>query len=296
MSRPTFLHIALRAPLLLVASCEWGGGPGASALTAVDAHQSVTDAPGSQHDAGADASTDATGIQSDAPQATTAHILLTEIALAPTGAEFIELYNPTGATVDLSTYYLANTGTYYKLPTGAPTLPSGHFIVQFAVGVAIAAGSVVTVATDTAFHAAYGVDPSYSIADGTVTRTAGHGTADLTDSGTAVVLFQWDGTSGLVKDVDIMVAGKPLVASALVNKSGITQMAMTYATDALTIAAQAAAPGSGKSTKRVATETGHETQAGIGNGLTGHDETSEDTATTWDTTFNAPTPGQVPTL
>lgn len=44
-----------------------------------------------------------------------------------------------------------------------------------------------------------------------------------------------------------------------------------------------------------ALETGFEQQTGAGNGLTGDDETSENTAMTWDTTFTLPTPGTVPT-
>lgn len=43
-------------------------------------------------------------------------------------------------------------------------------------------------------------------------------------------------------------------------------------------------------------EAGHETQAGTGNGIEGDDETSEDTRTTWDSTFLAPTPNAAPTL
>ena len=50
------------------------------------------------------------------------------------------------------------------------------------------------------------------------------------------------------------------------------------------------------STKRILAETGHETQAGTGNGLGGDDETSEDTRMTWDSTFTAATPGAAPTF
>lgn len=41
------------------------------------------------------------------------------------------------------------------------------------------------------------------------------------------------------------------------------------------------------------TERDLATQTG-GNGLTGHDETSENTGVTWDSAFTAPTPGVVP--
>jgi len=62
--------------------------------------------------------------------------------------------------------------------------------------------------------------------------------------------------------------------------------------------AQGATPGGCVSTKRILLEDCHETLAGTGNGVGGHDETSEDTAVTWDgapgNAFSAPTPGQVP--
>ncbi len=162
----------------------------------------------------------------------------------------------------------------------------------------IAAHGVITVATDTAanFMTAYGSMPTYSITDGTITTVAINPPATLTDAGEVVVLFYWDGSSSLVFDVDILLAGIPSSINGLdPAHSGYAQLGCMYQTDADTIAAQASAPVAGKSTKRLALETGHEMQSG-GNGLTGDDETSEDTSATWDTTgtFSAPTPGTVP--
>jgi hypothetical protein len=97
-----------------------------------------------------------------------------------------------------------------------------------------------------------------------------------------------------VFDVDLLLAGIPSSANGLDNKTGYKQRGCTYATDAMTLAAQAATPAPGKSTKRIALETGHETQTGGGNGLTGDDESSEASSATWDTTYTVPTPGTVP--
>jgi hypothetical protein len=94
----------------------------------------------------------------------------------------------------------------------------------------------------------------------------------------------------------MMLAGNPSAINGLVPKSGYAQLNATYATDAGTIANQPSAPAAGTSTKRIAVELGHETQAGTGNGISGHDETSEATSATWDTTFTAPTPGTIPAL
>jgi hypothetical protein len=229
--------------------------------------------------------------------------LLSEVELAPTGGEFIENVNPTASAVALDHEYVSDVGTYWKLPAGAQTVDSGDFIVQFKPGSSIPAKGVITIATDTAanFTAANGVAPTYSIADGTVTVVASNGTPTLTNTGEMVVLFSWDGASDLVTDVDLVIAGAASSTNTIVPKSGMSidgpdagAAASTYKTDADTIAVQASSPASGKSTKRLVLETGHEMQLGAGNGADGDDETSEATGTTWDTTYSAPTPGTVP--
>lgn len=232
----------------------------------------------------------------DGQLADTAHLLLSEICLAPDGFEFVEIVNPTNQAVDLSELYLSNHGSYFKLPAGSPALPLDHFIVRFPANATIAAHGIITVATASAasFVAAFGVAPTYSISDGTVARTAINGTPHLTDTGAIVVLFQWDGQTALVRDVDMMIVGTPNATNQLITKSGYTQMGFTYGPDANSIPTQPAAPGANRSTKRIALESGHETQAGVGNGVTGHDETSEATGTTWDASFSAPTPGSAP--
>jgi hypothetical protein len=226
------------------------------------------------------------------------HLVLSEVSLGPATKEFIEITNPTGAAVDLSNYYLSDNGAYWKLPMAIPNLGAADFIVKFPAGATIPANGVVTVATDTAasFNTAYAMMPTYSIADASVTVVATNGTPTLTDAGEIVVLFTWDGTAPLVFDVDVMLVGVPTAANGIVTKSLAMQKGCKYAADANTIAVQASAPGAGKSTKRLALEGAAETHAG-GNGLTGDDETSENTAMTWDTTatFTAPTPGTVPT-
>ncbi|MEO8699005.1 MAG: lamin tail domain-containing protein [Kofleriaceae bacterium] len=237
------------------------------------------------------------------PGAAAAALLITEVVLAPSTGEFVEIANPTAQTVDLSTYYLADAGVYFQLPAGAPTVDQNDFIVKFPVGASIAPGAVITVALDTAtnFQTVYATSPSFSIASGTMTSVKQNAVATLTNAGEVIVLFHWDGQGDLVHDVDIVLAGAPSVANGLVDKSGqaldgpdADTATTAYSTDARTLAAQAVAPNSGFSTKRIALEAGHETQSGSGNGIAGDDETSEDTAATWDTTFTAPTPGTLP--
>jgi len=234
----------------------------------------------------------------DTPPPVTAHLLLSELVLSPDGAEMIEIVNPTAQTIDLTNYYLSNHGSYFKLPVAGQMLPFAHFIVRFPAGATIAPNAVVTVATQGAapFNTFHGVMPTYSITDGTMINTEVSMTPRLTDGGATVILFQWDGTSGLVKDVDIMVAGAPSMTNVLIDKSGVMQNGQTYAADTRTIPPQSSAPGIDQSTKRIAIEDGQEAMGSSGNGITGHDETSEHTDVTWDTSFSAATPGTVPTF
>ncbi|MEP6859752.1 MAG: hypothetical protein ABJE66_03975 [Deltaproteobacteria bacterium] len=269
---------------------------------AMAAHEAAPTDSADPGNNGSDGSGSGSGAGSGAGSNTTpppAHVplLLSEISLGPAGHEFVEIVNPTTFAVPLYDLYLSDNGSYFKLPAGSPTLTSGDFIVKFPDNDIVPAHGVITVALDTttAFNSAFGANPTYSIADANLTVVAAQAPS-LTDTGEVLVLFQWDGTSPLVRDVDIMIAGVPTTGNAIVAKSGYSQLTNSYKTDAMTIGAQASAPAAGKSTKRILRETGHEAQAGTGNGVEGDDETSEATNLTWDSTasFSAPTPGQVP--
>ena len=240
----------------------------------------------------------------DGPIAAGSPLLLSEVVLAPSPGEFIEIVNTSNQTFDLTNFFVSDNGNYFRLPVGVPTVDGGDFIAQFPAGTSIPPHGVVTVAIPTAaeFTASYGIAPTFSVADATLTVVTANGIPGLTSGGEVIVLFFWDGNSDLVSDADIMLAGSPSAANSIVNKSGIVQEGIdadttssAYAVDAKTITIQMGTPGSALSTKRIALEAGNETQAGVGNGLAGEDETSEDTRTTWDSVvFTAPDPGTVP--
>ncbi len=312
----------MRLPILVAlaatAGCARGGAllessdaaaPGA--LVTPDAPGATQDAPASTPDSPASPPVDAAvqPPQLDAPAdggggGVPTTLLLSEVVLAPSTGELVEIVNPGAAAVDLSTYYLSDNGNYFRLPAGAPVLDTDDFIVKFPAGASIPAHGVITVALDTAanFTSVYAVAPSYSIASGTMTMVASNGLATLTNAGELIALFRWDGQADLVKDVDLVVVGAATAANGLVNKSAVAidgpdtgTTASAYAHDARTLAAQASTPAAGKSTKRLAPEAGHEIQTGSGNGVLGDDETSENTAATWDSSaFGTPTPGTVP--
>jgi hypothetical protein len=294
------------------------GSPGSAALFVGVAavacggdtrHYMTIDAPGpdaerfdaAHVDAPADARVDA---PPDAPPVPS-HLLLTEVELGSDGAQFIELMNPTTAPISLDGYFLSNNGEYWKTPLGSAgyTVGNGDFVVRFTGSGSdgtIASGQVMVVAVSTAQafgDFSGGVVPTFSIADRTVATVFGNGSAAvLAATGTAIALFAWDGSAATVQDVDLMTVGQPLAANAFVSKSGMAQGSGAYKTEANTLPMQAATPPSGKSTQRQLLEATHEVQNGQGNGITGHDETSEDTTITWDgPSFAAhPTPGTVP--
>ena len=255
--------------------------------------------PGS--DGGSDGSGGDGGLPADSP------LLLSEVVIQPNDGEMIEIVNTSNQAVDLSTYYLSDSGNYYKLPVDK-AVDTTDFIVKFPNGASIPGHGVITVALETPvkFSMQYGIAPSYSLKDTSLEKISINGVANLTNTGELVVLFQWDGRSDLVRDVDIMLVGALASNNSLIPKSGVPQDGMdpgaepsTYATDKGSIHGQPANPDIGFSTKRLLLEeAGGESHDRTGNGQSGDDETSEDTSLTWDGTtaspFTAPTPSQVP--
>ncbi len=236
-----------------------------------------------------------------APPPGPAHLLLTEVMLAPSGGEFVEIFNPGAIPVDLADYYLSDAPAYFRLPTGPPTLDGADFLARFPADRVLAAGAVLTVAISTAaaFTLEHAVPPTLALRDGDMRIVAEAGTGTLTNDGEFIALFYWDGASDRVVDVDLLHAGKPTIGNRLTAKNGIAldgpdvgADTTAYASDAATMPLQAVEVSSGSSTRRIVAEAGHETQAGTGNGVDGDDETSEVTSATWSAP-GLPDPGVV---
>ncbi|MDX1517856.1 MAG: lamin tail domain-containing protein [Woeseiaceae bacterium] len=238
----------------------------------------------------------------------TPDVLLSEIVVTPTAGEFIEIYNPTAAAIDLTDVYLtdatfAGGGTfYYNIVTGANAGGGGFadFHARFPDGASIGPGEFQTVALTGSddFEATYGVSPDYELfEDGAAAdsvsdmREALPGSINnqggLTNSGEVVILYAWDGTSDLVQDIDYALWGD---AAEAVDKTGVEidgpdadATGSFYLPDTATGLQDVIAAGShasGNSFQRVDFAEGAETQAG-GNGVSGSDETSEDLSATW---------------
>ncbi len=234
------------------------------------------------------------------------HLLLSEIVVTPTAGEYVEIYNPTASSIDLTDYYLTD-GTfsggsvyYYKIVTGVDAGGGGFgdWHARFPTGASIGAGELQTISINGSmgFLATYAQLPTYELFEDDSTADAVpdmlealpgsiNGQGGLTNSGEAVILYSWNGLSDLVTDIDYAVWGDKVEA---VDKTGISidgpdadTLTSTYLDDTAIalqeVVASGAHPG-GSSFSRI---TVMEMEATGGNGITGHDETSELATTTW---------------
>jgi hypothetical protein len=222
-------------------------------------------------------------------------LLISEVVVTPAGGEFVEIHNPWSQTVSLSQIYIADWPTYYNFTqSGSPPF-SSDFVLKFPAGATIAANGFVVVAIPSAstFNSLYMTMPDYDL-DGTQGVPAMEGDygggATLTNGAEMLVLFQWNGVSDLVQDHDYIVWGDSIQG---MDKSGITVGTGTYLSETpLANQMEALAPGDGASAQRCDTAESTETVSG-GNGITGHDETSENLATAFKS-ITPPTPKAAP--
>lgn len=277
-------RLPLLLPCLLLAACKFGDD---NSLTMVDAAVDAMRPPGS------------------------AHLLISEVMTTGAG-EFVELWNPTNQDVVLTNYYLADHGDYWRLPGSTPAPAATDFLVRFPAGATIASGTAITIATsDSGFAAVHLKDPTYAVNATSGTRAFAerhlNGTPQITNDGEVIVLFHWDGTSDLVKDVDIVYAGTGATGSnALTTKNpvdgpDVDMVATAYKADNLLLGGgMAMTAGANLTYKRRAFEMGNETQQGTGNGIYGDDETSERQQSSWDgvagAAYTSPTPGTPPSI
>jgi len=217
------------------------------------------------------------------------HVVISEIVLQPSNAEYIKLYNPTDNAIDLSDYYLTdatdtvNQKFYYNLPSVSNywSGSGSDFIARFPDGYSLPAKGEIIIAATTAsaYQTYYGNLPDLAIKDSLRQATDGQTTmggapAYLDNNAETLVLFYWDGSSATIKDVDYILWGSLICA---VDKSGVSG----YQNDT-PVSQQFFAPThtDGYKLQRINDE-GAEPLSG-GNGLTGHDETGEDLNATWD--------------
>ena len=232
------------------------------------------------------------------------HLLISEVFVPPASdanQAFVEVANETNQTIDLSQRYLANYNTYYQIVEGQYPITSQFFLAQFP-SFTILPGEVKTVALDgAAYLNAFGKRADFEI-KATDTQTPDMNIIKTGDNPTLetlkgmMILFYWDGQSDLVKDVDYIPWGLSAFNSVWMDKSGVQidgpdadSQTSAYADD-LPKAQQKAISSipSGESLQRNGVDEIDEVTTG-GNGITGHDEATEN----WQLSFKtaAPTPG-----
>lgn len=233
------------------------------------------------------------------------HLLISEIYI-PASADqqkaFIEIYNPGDQTVPLDSIYLSNYNQYYEVVTATFSNTTSDFLVQFPAGAVIAPHGTRTVALyGAAFRSAYGKNADYEISgddDNTsdmVVHYAG-GNITLDPSAGMAILFYWNGANDLVYDEDYLAWGLSFFKDRWMDKSGVSMdgpdadsTPSVYQNETAKSSQKAlASPTTGNSYQRSNAEEPGETTSG-GNGISGHDETSEDWAQTF--ALSTPSPG-----
>lgn len=244
------------------------------------------------------------------------HLIFSEILVNPSGtetddisSEYVEIFNPTTGPIPLDDYYLSNYNNYFMLPAGSFDYGDrSHFMLKFPAGATIAPSSTVIVCQGAStFFSALGFSGSlvnfqnqqgtptlYEVKDtdsevpNMVNLKSGLPRQDnlaLDNTGQLLALFHWDGESDLVKDVDLVRWGTPLAENSLMLKTGIAIDGPDADTDASTYADDAG-PSSPTYTgtvvvlKREVSDESGEVSTG-GNGITGHDETTEQLHTSY---------------
>jgi hypothetical protein len=245
------------------------------------------------------------------------HLLISEVVTRPSGAEMIEIVNPTQAPVMLSDYLISDSHLYYKVASGTFTTASGSdFAARFPNDAVILPGQYVVVALANAsggsssFESTYGQKPDFELrptANGATddaaipnmqpaqTGASIGATASLTDGGEPVILF-YRRAGAVVADVDYLFFGVPTASNPAVDKTGVVVSEGAYAADTPeALQHPVPAPPDGGSLHRCTHVEPDERRLG-GNGLTGHDETAENARASFvsASTASARTPGGPP--
>jgi hypothetical protein len=209
------------------------------------------------------------------------HLLISEIQVDPTDQEFIEIFNPNPYSLSLNDYYLSDYNTYYQIVEGIYTSAGSDFLVRFPAGTTIDSAGVLVVATS---GQNFSGTADFEILDNSAVPNMDPiyvgATASLSNQ-EMVILFHWDGQSDLVQDVDYAMWGT--FPASFVDKTGISIDGPDAGTDPSTYlndtpvdnqGAFVPAPFTGSSMERTSVTENGEIFVN-GNGITGHDETSE---------------------
>src|SRR5262245_43348684 len=155
MQKALLLGLSVVGGLVLAAAAcgsSNGGGTGAATSSSSSSGMGGTSTSSSSSGMGgmttSSSSTSSSGTGGAVPAP--ARVLISASASGPAAAEFIEIYNPGTAAVDLTHVYLSDNAVYYGIAAGMawnpPTANVGtDFLVQFPPGTMIGPGAVLTI-------------------------------------------------------------------------------------------------------------------------------------------------------
>jgi hypothetical protein len=219
------------------------------------------------------------------------HLLISEIATQPNAIDFIEIWNPGQATLPLQYYYLSDNSAYHGIAANKAWKPAGtpetDFLIQFPAGAQIAADQVVVVELGTDLNGTLKICPHFTVRDNVmcdgkpvpkmvVPKNGGLGAnvgSLLSGMGEMAMLFCWGGQRPNVSDVDYVLWDPDTTdGNTHADKTGVANYVADTPKDKQKIAPQ---PGINQSIGRCNADEPGEKNSG-GNGILGHDETSED--------------------
>jgi hypothetical protein len=220
------------------------------------------------------------------------HLLLTAITIKPSDAEMFIVTNPTTSTIDLTDYYITDaTSTdkyYYNLPLGQnywSGIPN-DFIARFPT-ITLAPGDTLTVSLSDSmeFKNYYDYDADLVMNEDFLNASSDGSTTigpivGLADDKECLVLFKWDGINPTVMDVDYFVWGDDSYATSKTTADGYP-----YNDTPIAEQQQIRTYNSSEIIDSVFIRLLHSEETEIhtnGNGITGHDETSENIPIEWD--------------
>ena len=218
------------------------------------------------------------------------HLVFSEVVLTPSDGEYVKIKNPTTNDIDMSDYYLTDAtdgsgNAYYNLPSGSGYWSGSgfDFICRFPAGYSLAAGASMKVSLrdNESYVNTYGESADLSLNEDLLDAINGSSTKGnastpkLDNTSETLVLFYWDGTSATVKDVDYLLWGG--------NSYGIDKSAVTGYQSDTPVSSQSFMAVHATNEKLIRAENGGEgsESQSSGNGITGHDETSEPLSDTW---------------
>ena len=208
------------------------------------------------------------------------HLIFNKICVNPDEAEFIEIYNPTSESIDLSNYYLSDSEKYYQWINGE-SISGFDFLIKFPTGTSIEPEEVYTVTTQSSvdFYNFYNYEPDISLVDTDFEIFEFGLNPNLSNSQEVLILFYWDGVTSIVQDVDYFLWGGDSRAVSKTVEEGYP-FNDTLTEDQIFIRNYSLAAFSDSLYVRKCTNEFNELEAN-GNGITGDDETSENLVSSW---------------